>query len=150
MDSTVVSKPRLPKKSVGACGCFCAERTRCANLDWPLPRAAGSSGDTPGFAGRPSKLPPVLLVLNSARRTKRTRGTHRPLLEGGVLLDATRTSRWRRSWPLGSQSPHRQNCKVCVSKRNKRWQQLDSTLDFLVSQHHLGMHFQAWSVNAPS
>lgn len=51
IDSTVVSNPRLPKKSVGAGGCFCAECIFCANLEWP-------DADTAGFTGRPSKLSP--------------------------------------------------------------------------------------------
>lgn len=70
IDSTVVSNPRLPKKSVGAGGCFCAERTFCANLDWPLPRVSMPSRDVPSFTGRPSKLPPVSYFKKS-RTTER-------------------------------------------------------------------------------
>ena len=58
IESTVVSNPRLPKKSVGAGGCFCAERIFCANLEWPFPGALGPSSDVPGFRGRPAKLSP--------------------------------------------------------------------------------------------
>lgn len=82
IESTVVSNPRLPKKSVGAGGCFCDARTFCANLVWALPLVAPEpSSDTPGFAGRPSKLSPGPGPQHVVRETRKKRRCLRTILD---------------------------------------------------------------------
>ena len=62
MDFSVVSKPRLPRKSVGAGGCFWDRRIFCAVLECVLDGSDASPAvpSTPGSAGLPAKSSPTL------------------------------------------------------------------------------------------
>lgn len=57
MWSSVVSKGKFPKKSVGAGGCFCARRILSAVLECVFPPDDSS---TAGAAGRPAKSSPEI------------------------------------------------------------------------------------------
>ncbi len=63
MDLSVVSNPRLPKKSVGPGGCFCTRRIFCPVFEMPaiagVPASAPSAPGAATGAGRPLKSSPA-------------------------------------------------------------------------------------------
>lgn len=64
MTASVVSKPRFPKKRVGAGGCFWARRIFCAVFECVLCARAGSLIviSAPTAAGRPAKSSPKIRI----------------------------------------------------------------------------------------